>query len=150
VRWGLETKLLALSLAIPVAPAPAQDAIPSLTLVPGETVTARVASDPPGFVILSRNVAASGASEGAAVAEGTIRFAFTSRGRESMLQVENGYDRVFHYRAVIERGDRSMPTTICTVVPHITGFESWPHAIDRLELSSPRFVETTPGMISCQ
>jgi hypothetical protein len=47
-------------------------------------------------------------------------------------------------------GTRSAATSTCTVLPGVTGFEHWPHAIDRLELSAPRLLEQQPGGISCR
>lgn len=149
MRLGLASaSTAALIAALPVS---AQEIVASISIDPGETVTARIAGDPPGFVILSRETSPpADAGEPSPVADNVVRFVLNSEGDHAILRVDSGYDRTFHYRAVMVRGERSMPTSICTVVPRLPGFETWPHYIDRLELSNPRFVEVPAGMISCQ
>jgi hypothetical protein len=129
--------LAAFALTAAEPAAPSGQPSPTLSIVPGETVTVRIAEDPAGFVIVDRS---SGEPQGERSAD-TLRFSFSDLGGMTMLQVENGYARAFDYRARMFLGRRSAPTSICTVMPGIMGFESWPHAIDRLELREPRLSE---------
>ena len=124
-------------------PAAAQDAAPSaiLSIEPGETVTARVTPDG-HFVELSR---ARGEGQGERAAD-TVRFTFSNMAGQKMLSVENGYDRAFVYRARIFVRGRSANTSICPVMPRITGMEIWGDPIDRLELREPRLFEAGPSM----
>lgn len=127
----IEMALLAVMLA--AAPGAAQEPAPTLSIAAGETVTVRIDGDPAGFVELSR---ARGEASGPRAAN-TIRFTFSGGGMP-MLQVENGYGQGLDYRARMVIGSRSAPTSVCTVMAGITGFEGWQQRIDRLELSAPR------------
>ena len=132
------------------APAAAQDRVVSLSIAPGEIVTARVADDASGFVVIARATTDSSAAVNSPhPAVDTLRFTFDQDGEQRMLRVENGYQRGFNYRARMFRGTRSAPTSVCTVMAGISTFESWPHPIDRLELSSPSLSEAA-GTIHCQ
>jgi hypothetical protein len=125
--------LAALALTAAAQPQAAEQATPTLTLTPGETVTVRIASNPAGFILVSRE---HGEADGERPAD-TVRFTFTGGG-QTMLQVENGYGQSFNYRARMTVGSRGANTSTCTVLPRIVTFESWPHRIDRLELSAPQ------------
>lgn len=127
--------LFAAALALST-PTLAQNAADTLSIQPGETVTVRVADN--RFVELSRT---SGEAQGERAAD-TIRFSFSGMGGMLMLHVENGYSQAFNYRARMTLGSRSARTSTCTVLPRIAAFESWPHRIDRLELSQPRLSDT--------
>ena len=131
-------------LLLAAAPAPAPNA---LSIAPAETVTARVSDDSTGFVELSRGPG-SAASEGDAAPD-TIRFVFTADGDKRMLTIHNGYAKALHFKAVMHRGNRSAPTSICTILPHIASFEMWPHPVDRLELSAPILTAGGQMAISC-
>lgn len=74
------------------------------------------------------------------VTSGMIRitFAAVAEGRETVLLIENGYDRAFIYRAVINRDGQSRPTDVCTVMPGIRGHEHWPYDIDSIALTGFR------------
>lgn len=123
--------LAALALIAAAQPQAAEQATPTLT--PGESVTVRIASNPAGFILVSRE-RGEAAGEGPADA---IRFIFTG-GSHTMLQVENGYPQSFNYRARMTVGRRAASTSTCTAMPQVMVLESWPHRIDRLELSEPR------------
>jgi hypothetical protein len=70
---------------------------------------------------------------------------------QTMLAVENGYAQGFVYHAVMYRGDRPQPTTVCLVMPGKRTMEHWPFKIDRLELSALRLVDWKPGdAMPCQ
>jgi hypothetical protein len=118
------------SAALAADPAPT----PTLSIAPGETVSVRISENPAGFIELSR---VRGAATGERDAD-TVRFTFSSMSGMMMLHAENGYARAFDYRARMFAGRRSTNTSICTVMPHIAGFETWPDRIERLELSAPR------------
>jgi hypothetical protein len=131
----MRIKMALLALMLAAAPGAAQEPVPAptLSIAAGETVTVRIDGDPPGFVELSR---ARGEAAGPRAAN-TIRFTFSGGGMP-MLQVENGYGQGFDYRARIVIGSRAAPTSVCTVMAGIMGFEGWQQPIDRLELSAPR------------
>lgn len=54
---------------------------------------------------------------------------------ETLLVFENGYDQALRYRARMTSGGRTQPTDVCTVLPHLRGYEHWPHGIERIDLS---------------
>ena len=124
------------------SPAPAPNV---LSIAPAETVTARVSDDSSGFVELSRGPTS--AASQSDLAPDTIRFVFTADGNKRMLTIRNGYTKALHFKAVMVRGKRSAPTSICTVLPNIASFEMWPQPLDRIELSAPTL--TAGGQISC-
>ena len=64
---------------------------------------------------------------------------------ETLLVLENGYDRALRYRARMIVDGRSQPTDVCTVLPRLRGYEHWPHAIERMELSDFALVGYRPG-----
>lgn len=76
----------------------------------------------------------------AASAPGIARLTFVrlAEGRESLLVVANGYDQALAYRAAITVHGQTQPTEVCLVVPAKHGFEHWPYAIDRIQLSQFR------------
>lgn len=133
-------------------PAAAQETGAPIAIEPGETVTVRIVGDPAAFELVSRDPALVRLSpDPESPAENTVRFTFVEvEGQGLILKVHSGYDRHFNYRAHMFRGEQSASTSVCTVMPRIPGFEMWPHPIDRLELSEPRFVEVSAGQISCQ
>ena len=144
--------VLLIALAASAMPAAAQDTPPALTISPGETVTARIVDNPPGFEVLGREAASLRLQvDPVAPAENTVRFTFgVLEGQGPVLRVQSGYDRHFEYRARMFRAERSATTSVCTVMPRIPGFEMWPHPIDRLELAEPRFVQVAEGRITCR
>jgi hypothetical protein len=52
----------------------------------------------------------------------------------TLLVFENGYDRALRYKASLIRGDKSAPTDVCTVLPHLRSYEQWPYPVDRIDL----------------
>lgn len=74
-----------------------------------------------------------------------LHFVKTPGADQSMLVIENGYDRGMVYRATIRVGDRSGPTDVCLVMPGRLGYEHWPYAIDALVLSDIRLVPWKDG-----
>jgi hypothetical protein len=94
--------------------------------------------------------AAAGETSDGKPAQGKISLRF-SGGAQSMLAVENGYDRALVYRARIHVGNRAASTSVCAVPPHLSSFESWPYPIDKIELSDFRLVEWKNGMpLKCE
>ncbi len=74
-----------------------------------------------------------------------LRFIRTPGKDQSLLSIQNGYDRAFVYRAVMHVGKDSQPTDVCLVIPGKLGNEFWPFAIDALDLSELRLVAWKPG-----
>ena len=148
----LKLSVLLAAVGALATPALAQDTAPTLIIAPGEMVTARITEDPPGFEVIGREPATLRLdAHPAAAAPNTVRFTFgVIEGQGPVLKVQSGYDRHFDYRARMFRGDRSAQTSVCTVMPRITGFEMWPHPIDRLELTDPHFVQVVEGRIACR
>ena len=137
--------VLAVPTGISAQEAPAaEQAAERLSIAAGETVTARIAGN--RFVVTAR-VQGEAAD---AVPAGTVRFSMTGGSDMTMLQVVNGTDQAFEYRARMFRGSRSAATSTCTVLPGIGGFEHWPQPIDRLELSAPELLEASSSGISCR
>jgi hypothetical protein len=122
----------------------AEQASETLSIAAGETVTARIGQG--RFVVASRE---RGEASGEPPA-GTVRFSMTADPGMTMLQVENGTDRAFEYRARMFLGRRSARTSTCTVLPGMAGFEHWPHAIDRIELSAPELLGGSGSGMRCR
>ncbi len=71
----------------------------------------------------------------APVQSGVVRIRFMSvPGNETLLAIENGYDRAFAYRALITVRGRTEATDVCIVRPGLRGIEHWPYMIDRIEI----------------
>ncbi|HEX8644437.1 MAG TPA: hypothetical protein VF702_11055 [Allosphingosinicella sp.] len=130
----------------PAAPA-ASETADSLSIAMGETVVVRLGEGGRGLLVVSRT---RDDPEGEVPAD-SVRFSFGSVAGQSMLSVENGYGRAFEYRARMFLGRRSATTSTCTVLPGISAFESWPHAIDRLEVSRAELLPPGPvASIRCR
>jgi hypothetical protein len=75
-----------------------------------------------------------------------VRFRFlTIADRHALLVVENGQDRALAYRARMTVRGETRPTDVCVVLPGLPSYEHWPHTIERIELSDFRFVPWPPG-----
>jgi len=70
-----------------------------------------------------------------------FHFAHIQNGTQSLLVIENGYDRALAYRARVTVGGRTRATGVCLLPPHARGYEHWPFVIERIELSSMRLVD---------
>lgn len=57
-------------------------------------------------------------------------------GKTTILVLSNGYLDGVTYRAAIYTHGKSSPTDVCLMMPHVRGYEYWPFAIDRIELSA--------------
>ena len=86
------------------------------------------------------------------VEPGTIRLRFHAvSGRAALLAIDNGYDRALVYRARMTQDGKTRATDVCIVMPRNRGYEYWPHAIERLDLSDFRLVLWRDGQtITCQ
>jgi hypothetical protein len=70
------------------------------------------------------------------IAPGEIRMRMHDvAGQQTMLIIENGYDRALVFHARMSRGGRSQATDVCLVVPNNRSFEHWPEPLDTLELT---------------
>lgn len=67
-----------------------------------------------------------------------------------ILLVENGYRRRLAYKAVMHRGARSAPTSVCSVAPGIVGVESWGDDLDAIELGSFTLDDSTDPTPMCR
>lgn len=76
-----------------------------------------------------------------------IRFRFVpfAAGSHAVLMVENGVRRSYMYKARIGRGDRSIMTDVCQLVPEKRNVEHWPYQIDWIEISDLRVVTYREG-----
>ena len=74
-----------------------------------------------------------------------LRFIRTPGKDQSLLSIQNGYDRALVYRAAMRVGASTRPTDVCLVIPGKLGIEHWPFAIDALDLSDLRLVAWKPG-----
>lgn len=84
------------------------------------------------------------------IERGVVRISFfrmTGRNGlpETLLVLENGYERALRYRARMVRGERAQPTDVCTVLPGLRGYEHWPYSIDRIDLSEFALVPYRDG-----
>lgn len=80
-----------------------------------------------------------------AIAPGRIEIVFVVIGdKDSVLLILNGYDQGLTYRATITARGRSAPTDVCLVMPGKRGYEHWPYAIDKVELTALTLVDWSP------
>lgn len=81
------------------------------------------------------------------VSSGVVRASFLALPKvgHSLLVIENGYGRALVYRARITVKGRTTPTDVCLVLNRRRGYEHWPYAIDRIELSALRLVQHDPA-----
>jgi hypothetical protein len=66
----------------------------------------------------------------------TIRVTFALVNGQSALVFRNQVNRMLTYRARITTHGRTAPTDVCQVLPLKSGYENWPYAIERIELSA--------------
>jgi hypothetical protein len=64
---------------------------------------------------------------------------------DTVLVIDNGYDRALSYRAIIWVNDQERPTDVCWVLPGHHGYEHWPYLVDRIELLDLRLETWTEG-----
>lgn len=69
---------------------------------------------------------------------------------ETVLLVENGYDRQIDYRAFMQVPGRGGPayTTSCEIIPNLMVLEHWPHPIAVITLNDFRDV-ASGGSVAC-
>ena len=116
-----------------------------MVLSPGDIVVFTLA---PGAGGLTPTVVAKGADAKArTLADGEVRIVYEGGGM-TMLQVENHSGRKLHYKAkLMLTNGRSGYTSICPVMPHLMGVESWMDPIAKIEVGP--FVEVGDGFNSC-
>jgi hypothetical protein len=70
---------------------------------------------------------------------------------QTLLIVENGYDRPLRYRARIVRASGTEPTSVCEVAPHKIVFEYWSEKLETLDLSEFELVQAqSDGGLHCR
>lgn len=81
-----------------------------------------------------------------AITPGRIEIVFVVIGeKDSVLAIVNGYARGMTYRATITTRGRAQPTDVCLVLPGRRGYEHWPYAIEKIELTEFTLVDWAPG-----
>jgi hypothetical protein len=79
------------------------------------------------------------------VAPGRIEIVFVVIGeKDSVLVMLNGYDQGLTYRATITARGRTAPTDVCLVIPGRRGYEHWPYAIEKIELTAFSLADWSP------
>jgi hypothetical protein len=134
----------------------------SLMLVAGERVTVRLGPQGRLTLISIQPAAAETAapprpgrpkppSEGNPLVEteaGAIAAVLGSRDGTAWLRIENGTSRAFDYRADLVTGATLQPTAVCTVLPLLSGYESWEkRAVPAILLS--HFVSRDTSEVDC-
>jgi hypothetical protein len=79
-----------------------------------------------------------------------VKFVSVGGGRATMLVLENGYDKAVAYRARITVKGKAAPTDVCTVLPGKRGFENWPYAIEKIELTGFALESWDGGKPRCE
>jgi hypothetical protein len=170
MHWS---RIAVLFAAIASAPAFAQ-AIPAVTLSPGEAVTVRFddggrVGEPERsraewsrFDLYAARQLAGITPPDAPVGEGVpidapdgispdpippgeVRLRFFAFNGHGLLVVENGQGRALRYRARMTVDGRERHTDVCVVLPHLPSYEHWPHSVERLQLTDFEFIAWTPG-----
>lgn len=100
----------------------------------------------------SATVSGDGLPEPEPIAPGRFvaKFMAIGGGRATLLVLENGYDQAIAYRARITVKGKSTPTDVCTVLPGKRGFENWPYAIEKIELSAIALEKYDGGKPRCE
>jgi hypothetical protein len=116
----------------------------SLLLVAGERVTVKLSPDGHLAFVSAVRAAPAGAlppkpgrrlAPGAGdplaqVSEGAISLLMGAQGDATVLKIDNGTSKAFDYRAVllndIAPTSAGQPAVVCTVLPLLPGYESWP------------------------
>lgn len=75
---------------------------------------------------------------------------FVRPGKGSLLVLANGYDKAVAYRARITVKGKATATDVCTVLPGKRQFESWPYAIEKIEMSSVVLESWDGGRPRCE
>ena len=85
------------------------------------------------------------------IAPGSIRLRFLAvpDHPDTMLVVENGYDRAVRYRATITVGEEQIDTSICIVPGMRPGIEHWPDSISEISLYDFRLIKGDDGLAPC-
>jgi hypothetical protein len=132
--------LIAIGGAVLANSALAQDR-PGLFLQAGESVI---------FALENGQPTKPRAAGGAEPAEGEIKAEMTVTNGQTLLVVKNGGPQALNYRASItpkatSRGDR---TSVCTLLPGVPMFESWPGRLPGLRISD--FEPAENGQMICR
>lgn len=103
-----------------------------------------MASGPTGIAVNARE---QGLPDASPVAPGVVRimFAHVANETQTVLILENGYDRGLVYRARIEESGSMQATDVCLVIPMRRGYENWPYASRRIVLSDFRLERWNPS-----
>lgn len=78
------------------------------------------------------------------------KFLAVGGGKATLLVLENGYDQAIAYRARITVKGKITPTDVCTVLPGKRGFENWPYAIEKIELTAITLEKYDGGKPRCE
>lgn len=78
------------------------------------------------------------------------KFMAIGGGKAALLVLENGYDQAIAYRARITVKGKAVPTDVCIVLPGKRGFENWPYAIEKIELSVIALEKYDGGRPRCE
>lgn len=78
------------------------------------------------------------------------KFMAIGGGKATLLVLENGYDQAIAYRARITVKGKTTPTDVCIVLPGKRGFENWPYAIEKIELSAIALEKYDGGRPRCE
>lgn len=69
--------------------------------------------------------------------------------RQTLMVLDNGYDRAVRYRAAIVVNGRETPTDVCLLLPSKSTYENWPYASEQIALSDFAFVDWDGGRVPC-
>lgn len=79
---------------------------------------------------------------------GTITLVLSQVGDAAWLKIENGTSLAFDYQAWMPKADGLEPTSVCTVLPLLAGYEQWPgRRLPRLVLN--RFTPRATNSVDC-
>lgn len=114
----------------------------TLVLEPGQSAIVTIGRDGPSMATDSVLAETNGRPSGNAAG-----FKFTTDSVTSTnLEIRNGYDQALDVDAVMYAPDgRHKRTSICIVIPHGTGVETWPHAIARIEITKFKLIDFKGG-----
>ena len=130
----------------------------SLTLYPGERLVLRLGPGAVINVISAQRVdpaAALPPKPGSRTADApltmadpdTVTLLLGGDAAQTVLRFESGLSLAFDYRATLRRGDADQPTSVCTVLPLLAGFEIWPYAVASVTLGG--FATRSTNEVTC-